>query len=64
MFSAIIREAAVPEWIPPAMPWDQVEKKFNTKVPTRAKKIRGKLNVPRERFRVREDGQFEWAGVT
>jgi hypothetical protein len=62
-FRSIVVESAVPEWIPPAMPWEQVEKKFKTKVPARAKKIRGKLNVPRERFRVREDGKFVWAGV-
>jgi hypothetical protein len=61
-FKSIVVESAVPEWIPPAMPWEEVEKKFKTKVPARAKKIRGKLNVPRERFRVREDGQFVWAG--
>jgi len=44
------------------MPWEQVEKKFKTKVPARAKKIRRKLNVPSDRFRIHEDGQYVWAG--
>ncbi len=50
------------EIIQPAMPWEQVEKKFKTKVPARAKKIRRKLNVPSDRFRIHEDGQYVWAG--
>jgi hypothetical protein len=25
-------------------------------------RIRGKLNVPRERFRLTDDGQYLWAG--
>ena len=29
---------------------------------TRSRKIRGKLNVPRERFRLTEDGEYVWAG--
>jgi hypothetical protein len=56
-------ESTVPDWIPPAMPWEQVEKKFKAKVPARAKKIRGKLNVPRERFRLTEEGEYVWAGI-
>jgi hypothetical protein len=63
LFKTIVKTSAVPAWIPPAMPWEQVEKKFkDKKVPAIAKKVRGKLNVPRERFRVRDDGQFVWAG--
>ncbi len=63
LFKSIVKESAVPAWIPSAMAWEQVEKKFKTKkVPAIAKKIRGKLNVPRERFRVQEDGQYLWAG--
>lgn len=64
LFKTIVKTSAVPAWIPPAMPWEQVEKKFkDRKVPAIAKKVRGKLNVPRERFRVQEDGQFVWAGT-
>ncbi len=61
-FKSIVAESAVPDWIPPAMPWEQVEKKHKKKVPGRAKRIRGKLNVPRERFRVSDDGEYLWAG--
>ena len=62
LVKSIVVESTVPDWIPPAMPWEQVEKKSKTKVPARAKKIRGKLNVPRERFRLTEDGEYVWAG--
>lgn len=62
-FKSIVVETTVPDWIPPAMPWDQVEKKFKkVTIPVRAKKIRGKLNVPRERFRTNERGEYVWAG--
>ena len=37
--------------------------KFSKDTPVRAKKIRGKLNVPRERFRLTEDGEYVWAGI-
>ena len=50
------------ETVTPAMPWDEVEKKFKVKVPGRVKRIRGKLNVPRERFRVNEKGEYYRAG--
>ena len=62
MFKSIVTESTVPDWIPPAMPWEQVEKKYRKAVPGRAKRIRGKLNVPRERFRVNEKGEYVWAG--
>jgi hypothetical protein len=62
LFKSIVIEATVPDWIPPAMDWEQVEKKYKTKVPARARRIRGKLNVPRERFRQTEDDRFVWAG--
>ena len=61
-FKTLVNENAVPEWIPPAMNWEQVEKKYKTKIPARVKKIRGKLNVPRERFRVNDKGEYVWAG--
>ena len=62
LFKSIVVESTVLDWIPPAMPWEQVEKKFKAKVPARAKKIRGKLNVPRERFRLTDEGEYVWAG--
>jgi hypothetical protein len=57
-FKALVREQAVPDSIPWAVPWDQIK----VKVPAQTKKIRGKLNVPRERFRVTAEGAYLWAG--
>ena len=53
-------DETVPERIPPAVPWDQLEKK--RKIPAKVKSIRGKLNVPRERFHLTSDGRYLWAG--
>lgn len=58
-FAALIKEQSVPDNIPVAVPWE----KINTRVPANVKRIRGKLNVPRERFRVRADESFVWAGM-
>ena len=59
-FSVLVKEQSVPENIPFAMPWEKIK----APVPASAKRIRGKLNVPRERFRVTEEGEFTWAGET
>jgi len=32
------------------------------KVSAKVKSIRGKLNVPRERFHLTSDGRYRWAG--
>lgn len=58
-FRDTVNDETVPEGIPPAVPWEELEKKM--KVPKQAKNVRGKLNVPRERFRLR-DGNYLWAG--
>jgi hypothetical protein len=47
-FKALVKEQSVPEHIPFAKPWEEVERR--TRVPAKVKSIRGKLNVPRERF--------------
>lgn len=60
-FKTLVKEQSVPENIPFAVPWEKLEKK--NKVPAAVKKIRGKLNVPRERFRVTETGEFIQATV-
>ena len=60
-FKALVREQTVPADIPWAVPWEQLEKK--RKVPAAVKRIRGKLNVPRERFRVTAAGTYIWAGI-
>ena len=59
-FRGTIGDETVPEGIPPAVPWEELEKKMT--VPKHAMAVRGKLNVPRERFRVRNDGTCIWAG--
>ena len=58
--SGILSAETVPEGIPPAVPWEQLEKK--RKIPAKVKSIRGKLNVPRERFHLTSDGRYLWAG--
>lgn len=57
-FSALVKEQSVPDNIPIAVPWDEI----TVKVPAAARRIRGKLNVPRERFRITPSGQYVWAG--
>jgi len=59
-FRDLVNDETVPEGIPPAVPWDQLEKKG--KIPAKVKSIRGKLNVPRERFHLTSDGRYHWAG--
>ncbi len=53
-------QETVPEGIALAVPWEQLEKK--RKIPAKVKSIRGKLNVPRERFHLTSDGRYLWAG--
>jgi len=48
-FRALVNEQSVPDNIPWAEPWDELASK-GVSVPAKAKRIRGKLNVPRERF--------------
>jgi hypothetical protein len=59
-FRATVNAETVPDGIPPATPWEELEKKGVSV--TQAKKVRGKLNVPRERFRQKKDSSFIWAG--
>jgi len=58
-FAKLVKEQSVPDNIPAAVPWEKIK----TKVPAAVKRIRGKLNVPRERFRVTADGHYVWAGM-
>jgi hypothetical protein len=60
-FSALVKDQTVPDDIPAAVPWEELEKK--RKIPAAVKRIRGKLNVPRERFRVTASGGYVWAGM-
>jgi hypothetical protein len=56
-FKALVKEQTVPEGIPFGIPFD----KLKTKVSAQVKSIRGKLNVPRERFNVTEGGLYRVA---
>lgn len=59
-FKTLVRDQSVPEGIPWAVPWDDLEEQ-GVHVPTRTRRIRGKLNVPRERFRETEEGLYKQA---
>ena len=58
-FTTLVKEQSVPDNIPAAVPWEKIK----IKIPPAVKRVRGKLNVPRERFHVTPDGQYIWAGV-
>jgi hypothetical protein len=59
-FRDVVNSQSVPDNIPWAIPWDELSKKMP--IPASAKRIRGKLNVPRERFRITSDKEYVWAG--
>ena len=59
-----VNDESVPAGILPAIPWDELaaKKKWTSTQLKKAQSVRGKLNVPRERFQQTEDGQYIWAG--
>ena len=61
LFKKIVDAETVPEGIPFAVPWDELAKQM--KFPAKVRKIRGKLNVPRERFHLRGKDEYLWAGL-
>ncbi len=61
-FKRIIDGETVPEGIPFAVPYDDLEKR-KIKISPKVKSIRGKLNVPRERFHLRDRSAYLWAGL-
>jgi hypothetical protein len=62
-FKRIIDDETVPENLPWAVPFDELEKKRKLKIPAKVKSIRGQLNVPRERFHLRGRTMYLWAGL-
>jgi hypothetical protein len=60
-FKELVKSQSVPENIPYAVAWEELEKKM--KIPAAVKSLRGKLNVPRERFRVTAEGWYLVAGL-
>jgi len=77
LFKRIVNSATVAEGIPFAVAWDDLEKQIQKNPPEWAKKdkrglwavpnsvraLRGKLNVPRERFHLRARDLYLWAGL-
>jgi hypothetical protein len=57
----LINDEAVPAGIPHSISYDELERK-GFAVPKRVRDVRGKLNVPRERFHQLDDKTFIWAG--
>jgi hypothetical protein len=62
-FRNIVDEETVPEGFPFGISYDDLKKKLKKDVPNKVKNVRGKLNVPRERFHLRERTQYLWAGL-
>jgi hypothetical protein len=62
-FKRIIDEETVPEGFPFGISYDDLENKLKKTVPAKLTKVRGKLNVPRERFHLRDKAQYLWAGL-
>lgn len=62
-FKRVIEAETVPAGFPFAISYDDLEKKLRKKVPAKLRSIRGKLNVPRERFHRHDDGTYSWAGL-
>ncbi|MEW6209199.1 MAG: hypothetical protein AB1631_12585 [Acidobacteriota bacterium] len=56
-FKATVKEQTVPEGIPFAVPYEKIKGGVSAQV----KKIRGKLNVPRERFHITAEGFYRVA---
>ena len=53
-----------PHGIPPAKPWNELaeKKRWTPAQLKKAQEVRGKLNVPHERFQIGAAGEFFWAG--
>jgi hypothetical protein len=62
-FKTIIDDETVPDGIPWATPYEELENKDKIKAPAKVKSIRGKLNVPRERFHLCGRSEYLWAGL-
>jgi hypothetical protein len=52
-FKRIIDEETVPQGIPSAVPYEKLEARSKGMISAKVKALRGKLNVPRERFHLR-----------
>ena len=61
-FRDTVNDETAPDGIPSAVPWEELAKK-NDGAQLEKPTVRGKLNVPRERFRSR-GGSYLWAGAS
>jgi hypothetical protein len=62
-FKRIVDEETVPEGFAFGVSYEDLERKLKKAVPAKLTKVRGKLNVPRERFHLRNKSQYLWAGL-
>ena len=62
-FKRIVDEETIPEGIPSATPYEELEAQREGKISAKVKSLRGKLNVPRERFHLRGSEEYLWAGL-
>jgi hypothetical protein len=64
-FRDVVIDQSVAHGIPSAAPWDELaaKKKWTPAQLKKAQGVRGKLNVPRERFQQLSATHFVWAGV-
>ena len=63
MLKSVVDKETAPDCIPFAKPWDELAKKHSKSELNKARRIRGKLNVPRERFHLVSKGVYNWAGL-
>ena len=61
LLKEVVDEETVPAGIPFAKPWEELEKQKLAGLP-KARKIRGKLTVPYERFHLVAKDVYSWAG--
>jgi hypothetical protein len=62
-FKQIVDEETVPAGFPFGKEYEQLAKSLHKPIPAQLKKVRGKLNVPRERFHLVGPGLYGWAGL-
>ena len=62
-FKKTVEEETVPEGFPFGVDYDALAKNHKKEIPAKLKKVRGKLNIPRERFHDVGPGQYKWAGL-
>ena len=62
-FKQLIDNETVPADFPFGTDFSQLAKSLHKTIPAQLKKVRGKLNVPRERFHSVGSGLYKWAGL-